>query len=196
MSFFKWNILRFATHRFPYPIKIATLKNSFHIGLLILTLCIFASQVNAQSDLYYCKTAIGQQVPDFTFKSVDGKTYTMKDLRGKVVWLNFFSTSCPPCRKEIPHLKRVASQYKGKDLVIIGIGREHTAREMFFFKRSANLNYMLSADPKDDIFALFANTSIPRNYIIDQNGIIISQEVGYTTKRFERLKEAVKSRLP
>src|ERR1035437_9701919 len=58
--------------------------------------------------------------PDFTIKTIDGKTIAASDLRGKVVLLNFWATWCPPCRAEIPDLIRLQTKYAGK-LQIIGL---------------------------------------------------------------------------
>lgn len=61
----------------------------------------------------------GKQIPDLTFKTIEGTVYKTSRLEGKVVLLNFWKIQCPPCMYEIPVLNRVDSAYKGKDFILL-----------------------------------------------------------------------------
>lgn len=131
------------------------------------------------------KTSIGEAVPQFTFEATDGKTYSMKDFKGKTVWLNFFATWCGPCLVEIPELNKLTVQYE--DVVFISIGREHTVEELIPFAEKKKMTYIVGADPERAVYNLFADKYIPRNYLINKEGKIEHQEIGYNAEGFQKL---------
>src|SRR5919199_1271153 len=65
--------------------------------------------------------------PEFTLPTTDGKQVSLRDYRGKVVFLNFWATWCIPCREEMPGLERLHQTYQSQDLVIISIDLKENA---------------------------------------------------------------------
>ena len=61
------------------------------------------------------------KAPDFTLMTVDGEKFRLKDMKGKVLLLNFWGTWCGPCRREIPDFVKLQSKYKKNGLEIVGI---------------------------------------------------------------------------
>ena len=160
--------------------------------LLALTILLFfACTIFAQDDFTLVKE--GEKAPDFTFQTLDGQTKKLSDLKGKVVWINFFATWCPPCRKELPHLqKEVYDKYKdNKNFVLLIFGREHTWDEVNKFKKDQHFTMPFYPDPKREIFSIYAKQNIPRNFIIDKNGKIVVAATGFTEKEFENIKNKV-----
>ncbi|HKI89577.1 MAG TPA: TlpA disulfide reductase family protein [Draconibacterium sp.] len=131
----------------------------------------------------------GEKAPDFTFQTLDGKTKKLSDLKGKVVWINFFATWCPPCRQELPHLqKEVYDKYKNnKDFVLLIFGREHTLKEVNKFKKEQKFTMPFYPDPERKIFSIYAKQNIPRNFIIDKNGNVAVSSIGFTEKEFQEI---------
>ncbi|MGK0388977.1 MAG: thiol-disulfide isomerase/thioredoxin [Maribacter sp.] len=163
-----------------------------HISILILSIAFISLSYNsttAQEEKRQFKTEIGNGTPDFTFEATDGKTYSLKDFKGKTVWLNFFATWCGPCLIEIPELIKLSEKYE--DVVFIGIGRGHTVEELKAFAKLKNITYIVAADPDKKIFNLFADKYIPRNYLIKKCKVK-QQEVGYKKEEFEKLIEHLK----
>ena len=72
--------------------------------LLVITLLAFTSSLFAQDEFTLVK--VGENASDFSFASENGQSKKLSDLKGKVVWINFFATWCGPCRKELPHLQK------------------------------------------------------------------------------------------
>lgn len=161
------------------------MKNILVSVLSISIMLLFSNNVAAQEKRQF-KTEIGKKTPDFTFEAIDGKTYSLKDFKGKTVWLNFFATWCGPCLVEIPELLKLSEKYE--DVVFIGIGRGHTVEELKAFAESKNITYIVGADPDKKIFNLFADKYIPRNYLIKKCKVK-RQEVGYKKEEFEKLVE-------
>lgn len=163
--------------------------------LYILTLLAFSLNLYAQDKSTFVKT--GDNAPDFTIKLQDGNTKKLSDLKGKVVWVNFFATWCPPCRKELPHLeKEVYKKFKNRnDFEVLVIGREHSWEEVIKFKTENNYVLPFYPDPKREIFSKYAKQNIPRNFIIDKEGKIAVVSTGYKKEEFNKIIQKVEALL-
>jgi peroxiredoxin len=153
--------------------------------LLLLLSILFSFTSMAQDEFTLVKK--GQQAPDFTYETADGKTIKLSDLKGKVVWLTFFATWCGPCRKELPHLeKQVYEKYKNSsDFVLLVIGREHSREELNKFIKDTGHQLPFVPDTKREIFSKYASQNIPRNFIIDKSGKIVVASTGFNEEEFE-----------
>lgn len=120
----------------------------------------------------------GDEMPDFTFTDINGKTHTASDYEGKIIVLNFWASWCTPCIKEFPNLLAAADQHK-EDVVLIALSSdlEETAISKFIDKMSAtaNLNFdapniLIALDENQAITAKkFSTFKLPETLIIDQN---------------------------
>ncbi|HUS87230.1 MAG TPA: TlpA disulfide reductase family protein [Bacteroidales bacterium] len=136
-------------------------------------------------------TKVGDDAPTFRFMTIDGKEFNTAQLKGKVVMINFFATWCPPCKKELPVLqKNISEKYSNNsDFVLVVVGREHNAGELIKFAEDNKYMLPFAPDPERDIYSLFAEKTIPRNVIIDKNGKISFQSIGYTEGEFNKLEQ-------
>lgn len=163
------------------------MKNS----LVLIFLLLFASNVFSQDEFTRAKE--GEMAPDFSFETAPGKTQKLSDFKGKVVWINFFATWCPPCRKELPHLQQeVYDKYaENDDFILIILGREHSWDEINKFKKEQGFTMPFYPDPKRKAFALYAQQNIPRNFIINKDGKIVHSSIGFNEADFAKIKTKV-----
>jgi len=150
---------------------------------LIITLLI-STTLFAQDEFTRAKQ--GSEAPDFNYTTLDGSSHSLSELDGKVVWITFFATWCGPCRKELPHLeKEVYEKYKDNPgFKLLVIGREHNSAEVEKFMKDTGHNLPFIPDPKREIFDKYAAQNIPRNFLIDQTGKIVTSSVGFTEEDF------------
>ena len=150
----------------------------------------------AQTEDKSTYTKAGQTVPSFTVTTLDGKTINISDLKGKVVLLNFFATWCGPCMTEMPRVeKEIWQKYKGDNFVVLALGREHSKEELEKFNKEKGFTFYIAPDIKREVYSKFAKELIPRNYLIDKNGVIVMQGIGYNTDEFDKLVNEIEKQL-
>ena len=119
---------------------------------------------------------------DFTLTELNGKTSTLKELRGKVVVVNFWATWCPPCRKEMPDLETLYKQFKDQGLVILAISDEDGSKVRPFVAEQ-KVTYPILLDPERKVNELFQIEGIPKTFVYDRSGKLVAQSIDMRTRR-------------
>jgi len=119
---------------------------------------------------------------DFTLTDLGGKTWTLKEQRGKVVVLNFWATWCPPCRKEMPDLEKLYQQFKDQGLVILAISDEDAGKVKPFIAQQ-RVTYPILLDPGRKVNELFQIEGIPKTFVYDRTGKLVAQSIDMRTRR-------------
>ena len=119
---------------------------------------------------------------DFTLAELGGKTWTLKEQRGKVVLLNFWATWCPPCRKEMPDLEKLYRQFKDQGFVILAISDEDADKVRPFIAQQ-KVTYPILLDPGRKVNDLFQIEGIPKTFVYDRGGRLVAQSIDMRTRR-------------
>jgi len=123
-----------------------------------------------------------RQQANFTLTDLDGTLWTLKDLHGKVVLVNFWATWCPPCRKEMPDLQTLYTRFKDQGLVILAISDED-AGKVKPFVAERNVTYPILLDPGRKVNGLFQVEGIPKSFVYDRNGRLAAQAIDMRTEK-------------
>jgi thiol-disulfide isomerase/thioredoxin len=116
------------------------------------------------------EVVVGNTIPDFSLKSLDGRTVSKDSLKGEVVVLNFWASWCGPCMGEIPELKQVAANSKAR---IVGIALDDDGAETVKpFAESHQINYTVLLGDQD-IFQQFNGVGIPYTLVLDRSQRIV-----------------------
>jgi peroxiredoxin len=138
---------------------------------------------------------VGDQAPDdFELVLQSGQKTSLKQLRGKVVVLQFTASWCSVCRKEMPHLEAdVWKAYQNKNVVLIGVDRDEPLQKVQKFHQDMQITYPLALDPGADIFGRFANkkSGVTRNVVIDPTGKIVFLTRLYDDKEFGDMVQVI-----
>ncbi len=118
------------------------------------------------------KAEIGKHAPDFTLTDLQGKTWQLNDLQGKVVFLNFWATWCQPCVEEMPAmeiLNKRLSIAPFKMITILSNDRPEFAKQMI---QRVGATFPVLIDPESTVSGQYGLTGVPETFIIDQDGIV------------------------
>lgn len=168
------------------------------IAIAITSLAGFSQEQkfeNPNSDSRGYLVKVGDKAPDdFELILQDGKKTTLKELRGKIVILQFTASWCIVCRKEMPYLERdIWQAYKDKGVVLIGVDRDEPLEKVQKFHQDMKITYPLALDPGAGIFQKFADkkAGVTRNVVIDREGNIQFLTRLYDKEEFGKLVHVI-----
>jgi peroxiredoxin len=125
----------------------------------------------------------GDLAPEFAVTNDDGTTYQLEDLhgspvrladlRGKGVWVNFFTTWCPPCQSEVPVLRDLSERYKDQGLEVVAISVQETQpSDVQAYADRYGLGYTIGFDGSGRIFDRYKANALPTQFFIGPDGVI------------------------
>ena len=115
---------------------------------------------------------------DFTLTLFDGESLSLSQLRGKVVLIDFWTSWCPPCRREAPTLAEAYRRFQGRGVEFVGVAVWDSEEEAAGFVRDHNVAYPNGLDSKGTIAIDYGLTGIPEKYIVDRDGRLVRKFVG------------------
>jgi thiol-disulfide isomerase/thioredoxin len=119
-----------------------------------------------------------EPAPEVQFQTLAGQSFTLGQLRGQVVLLNFWATWCIPCREEIPVLNAMQHELEAKGLKIVGASLEDTAEGVESYQKEVRKFEYQVLVGGDDAKARFGGTPLPTTYLIDRQGRIRQKIIG------------------
>jgi peroxiredoxin len=122
-----------------------------------------------------------RQLVDFTLSDLQGNSWHLRDLKGKVVLVNFWATWCPPCRKEMPDLQALYDKYKDQGFVVVSISDEKAAKVQLFISER-KITYPVLLDPGRKVNDLFQVEGIPKSFVYDREGKLVAQSIDMRTR--------------
>ena len=137
---------------------------------------------------------IGRVAPDFSLKTLDGKTLTLSDLRGKAVVLNFWATWCPPCKVELPWFVDLQKQYGPQGLQVVGISEDEGSKDKVAqFVKEMGVNYTIAVDDNSVSEKYGDVEDLPTTFYIDRNGKITQFAMGLVDR--DEIEQKMKAAL-
>jgi peroxiredoxin len=118
--------------------------------------------------------------PAATFTTLEGKSIALAELRGKVVLVNFWATSCPGCIKEMPGMVETYMQYKDRGFEIIAVAMSYDPPNYVLnFVQTRQLPFPVALDVDGAHARAFGNVQLtPTSFIIGKDGRILEQKLG------------------
>jgi peroxiredoxin len=119
---------------------------------------------------------------DFTLKDMHGNKVTLSELRGKIVLINFWATTCVSCHRELPALDLIYTNFQSQGLVVLSITDE-TAFKVNAFIAPTGYHPPVLLDPNSKVHALFHVTGAPRTFVFNRQGKLVAEAIDQRSQR-------------
>ncbi|MCH7904018.1 MAG: TlpA family protein disulfide reductase [Armatimonadetes bacterium] len=169
--------------------NIDLVKKLVLFGAAGLVIAIVASALST-SDI---EQAVGKKIPEWTMTSIDGEEFSSKDLKGRVVLVDFWASWCPPCRTASPFMQELHERYGDQGLVVIGAntGEDAEGVAATAYRDEHGYSYVITHD-NQKLVDEWGVEGLPTFVFIDRDGKIDTVEVGFgppSKKQFEKTIE-------
>lgn len=129
---------------------------------------------------WFWQTRTLRPAPDVGFKTIEGEALALQSFAGKPVLVTFWSTDCPGCIEEIPHLIELHRQFADRGLNIFAVAMHYDPpNQVLAMAKARQLPYKVVLDPTGEIAHAFGNVQLtPTTFLIDPRGDIVLQKLG------------------
>lgn len=140
------------------------------IGIIFLMISLVSFSNNAKA-------------PNFNLKDQYGIVHSLENYKGKVIFLNFWATWCPPCKKEMPDIEDIYKEYgeNKKDVVILGVNSEKE-NEVKKFLKDKGYTFPTLIDENSEVMRKYFIQAFPTSFVIDKEGNVYGYVMGGLTK--------------
>ena len=147
------------------------------IGIIFLMISLVSFSNNAKA-------------PDFNLKDQYGVIQSLENYKGKVIFLNFWATWCPPCKKEMPDIENIYKEYgeNKKDVIILGVNSEKE-NEVKKFLKDKGYTFPTLIDENSEVMRKYFIQAFPTSFVIDKEGNVYGYVMGGLTK--EQIKQVI-----
>jgi cytochrome c biogenesis protein CcmG, thiol:disulfide interchange protein DsbE len=136
---------------------------------------------------------VGEPVPAFAAKDLDGRAIDLRDLRGDVVLLNVWATWCFPCRREMPAFEELHRELgdHGLRIVAVSVDAAGATRDIREFVHEYGLSFDILHDPAQHVSRAFQTVGVPETFLIDDRGRLRRHWIGRIDPRADGVRSPV-----
>ena len=116
---------------------------------------------------------------DFEVDSLAGQVRSLADYRGRIVFLNFWATWCPPCVEEMPSMQRLADILEPEGLAMVAVNVQEDRPQVERFMSDHGLSFEVLLDRRGQVGQSYAVRGLPTTVILDRSGAIMARKVGF-----------------
>jgi peroxiredoxin len=150
-------------------------------------------QNKMQNKMVATSPLVGAKAFDFNVTDISGNEYSLKELKGKVIVMNFWFVECKPCIMEMPELNKLVEKYRSKDVVFLGFSTSEKPKvESLLKKQTFNYNIVPSAKNVSELYEVLM---FPTHIVVDKKSTINYCVSGLTPTTFEDLDRTIESLL-
>lgn len=140
-----------------------------------------------QADTEFPVIEIGEKLPNFTLKDLNGKEVSLRELEGKIVLINFWATWCPWCDKEMADLDKLDKE--NEDLIVLGVNVDESKSQVEKYVKEGGYDFKVVLDEGGVVAGNYLVTGLPASYFVNKDGIYVGRIPSYMTA--EQMNEAL-----
>lgn len=138
-----------------------------------------AARADAFKELDLLRPGRATTAADFTVAGLTGPPLRLNDFKGKVVFLNFWATWCPPCKEEMPSMERLYQRFKDQGFVVLAISIDAEGAQVVTpFVKEHKLTYPIGLDPKMELALKYEVRGLPTSFLVNKKGNLAALAVG------------------
>ncbi len=117
--------------------------------------------------------------PDFSLPDINGKSVSLSQYRGKIVFLNIWATWCGPCRVEMPAMEKLYRKFKKENFALLAVSIDSQGKSVVMpFLKKYGITFPILFSPDSGIMDIFRVNALPTSYILDRKGHIVAHVLG------------------
>jgi cytochrome c biogenesis protein CcmG, thiol:disulfide interchange protein DsbE len=121
---------------------------------------------------------IGKAAPDFALQTLKQEKISLANLKGKVVYLDFWASWCIPCRSTFPSMNELQSKYKNEGLEIVAISIDDDVQDVETFLAKIPAKFKILHDPIGAAKQAYGVRGVPASFVIDRQGVVRHGHLG------------------
>lgn len=133
--------------------------------------------------------------PDFSLESLKNvaanKKINLADLKGKVVYVDFWASWCGPCQRSFPKLEALRAKYKDKGFEVVAINMDENVKDANDFLTKFAVTFPIARDASGKVAEQYNLKGMPTGYIIDKKGVISYISVGFDSKEEKAIEDTI-----
>ena len=134
------------------------------------------------------------QAPDINLPCIDGSV-NLAELKGKVVYLDFWASWCEPCKKSFPWLHDIKQSYAEKGFEVVAVNLDKDRKLADEFLKVMDVNFVVAFDESGEVASNYKLKGMPSSYLIGRDGKLYASHVGFREKDKNKLEQAIKELL-
>jgi peroxiredoxin len=162
--------------------RVLQMQRITRIKVLLLSIVVFVFFVAGCENIAglkkFKRMEIGKPAPDFVLQDASGKSWQLSNLKGKVVFVNFWATWCKPCRDEMPSMEALNKAMAGQPFQMLSIVFNDDLDMADSFARRLGATFPVLANPDPELTEAYMITGVPETFLIDANGILRHKFIG------------------
>lgn len=142
------------------------------VGFVVLFVIFFSRSQTTKSP------KLGEEVPNFTLNTEDGRPVSLSDYRGKIVVLNFWASWCGPCIDELPSLNRFAERYASKGVEVLGVSLDEDPEKYSEFLQKYRVGFTTVRNINRIVSEQYGTYKLPETFIVGRDGRLLHKVIG------------------
>jgi len=138
--------------------------------------------------------SVGQGAPEFELPGASAAV-KLSELRGKVVYVDFWASWCAPCKQSFPWLNEMHARYRGLGLEIVGVNVDAKRSDADQFLAQVPARFTLAFDARGDTAGRYEARGMPASYLIGRDGTIVATHVGFRVEDKGRIEGEIRRAL-